>query len=71
MSDRMTGVCAHGVGGVADFGRKTRAEMIQQYRDYYEHQRDEAIRALAVADSELVVETYLGPYAMKNREVVR
>lgn len=70
MSERLTSVSAPGVGGIADCGRKTRAEMIEQFRRYYECQLAEAERALAMPDADLVVETYLGPWAMRNREVV-
>lgn len=72
MSDRMTSASAyaHGVSGVADYGRKTRAEMLQRYRDYYRRQIEEAEKALAVPEDEIVTETFLGLYAQKNREVV-
>lgn len=70
MSERMTGISAPGISGIAESGRKTRAEMIPLFRTYYEQQRVEAEKALALSDEDLVVETYLGPWAMKNREVV-
>lgn len=72
MSERMTACHAPGIkgAGIADWGRKTHAEMVAMYRAYYRHQRAEAEAALAVPDSELVVETYLGPYAQRNREPV-
>ena len=71
MSDRMTSASAPGVAPVADYGRKTRAEMIEAYRTYYRHVKQEAERALAVHDEQIIVETYLGPQARKNREVVQ
>jgi hypothetical protein len=71
MSERMTAVSGPGVTGVMDYGRRTRAEMLAQYRAHYEGQRAEAERALAMPDDVLTVETFLGPWAMKNREVVR
>lgn len=70
MSERMTSCHAPGVGGIADSGRRTRAEMITEFRAYYQRQRDEAERALALPDEALIVETYLGPWAMRNREAV-
>jgi len=71
MSERVTEISSGpGTPGLMDYGRKTRAEMVAAYRRYYEHQRAEAERALAVADDDLIVTTFLGPYAMKNREVV-
>ena len=71
MGERMTGVSAPGVAGLQDYGRRTRAEMVEQFRAHYEHQKAEAERALAMKDEDLVVETWLGPVAMRNREVVR
>ncbi len=44
--------------------------MITEFRAYYQRQRDEAERALALPDEALIVETYLGPWAMRNREAV-
>lgn len=70
MSERMTGCAGPGVGGIEEWGRKTRPEMIAAFRRHYEQQRDEAERALALTDDELTVTTYLGTWAMKNREVV-
>ena len=69
----MTGVHPRGgpMGlGVQDYGRKTRAEMVAQYRAHFEHQRAEAEAALAVADDDLVVETYLGSLVMRDRREV-
>jgi len=71
MTERFTDCSAPGTtAGVADYGRKTRPEMIAQYRAFFEHQRDEAERALAVPDEDLVVTTYLGSFVRKNRQVV-
>lgn len=72
MSDRMTSVHAPGRNhGFASWGRLTRAEAIAEWRQHYEGLRDAAAEALAVADEDLIVETYLGPNAMKNREEVK
>lgn len=71
MSERMTSVHAPGNNSAyASWGRLTRAEAISEWRRYYEGLRDEAAKALATPDEDLIVETYLGPYAMKNREEV-
>lgn len=71
MSDRMTDCAPRGGGpGLADFGRRTRAEMIAQYRAYYEHQKAEAEGALAVPDEDLMVTTYVGAIVMKDRKEV-
>jgi len=73
MSDRMTGVRMPGnnLRGFAMYGRKTRAEAIAEYRAHYRRQLQEAEQALSAPDSLLVVETYLGPYAQRNREEVK
>lgn len=74
MSDRMT--AAHGpkgTGGFATYGRKTRAEMLAQFRDHYQRQLEQAQKALALTDDEIRVTrvtTYLGPWAMRNEEEV-
>ena len=68
----MTGIHAPGItgSGLQDWGRRTHAEMVSLYRAYHERQLAESQAALAVPDGELVVETYLGPYAQRNRERV-
>ena len=66
MSERMTQCSptapANGPApqGVVEYGRKTRAEMIARYREHYQHMFDEAQAALAVADEDLQVTTYVG-----------
>jgi hypothetical protein len=70
MSERMTDITGPGVGGLMEYGRKSRAEMIASFRAYHERQREQAERALAIPDEDLTVTTFLGPYAMRNREVV-
>ncbi len=79
MSDRLTSCgprdCAaawrgHGVGW-SEYGLQTRAAMIEQFRRHYRAQMAKAEYALSLTDDELIVETYVGPWAMKNkREVV-
>lgn len=72
MSERMTSVRRRGQGGgIAESGRRTRAEMVERYRAYYAQQLAEARDALAATDEDLIVETYLGPWAMRNREEVK
>jgi hypothetical protein len=45
--------------------------MIEQFRRHYRAQMAKAEYALSLTDDELIVETYVGPWAMKNkREVV-
>lgn len=70
MADRYTSCTAPGVTGFAVQGRATHAEAVAAYRQHYEHQLAEAQRALAIPDDELVVETFLGLYAMRNRQSI-
>lgn len=70
MSDRMTSCRAPGVAGLANYGLLSHAEMVAQYRRYYERQKAEAEKALAVPDCDLIVETFYGPWAQRNKRVV-
>ena len=55
---------------IADYGRKTRAEMIAQLRQYAAGLRRMADSIDATPDDEVVVETYTGVHVQRNREVV-
>jgi hypothetical protein len=55
---------------IAAYGRVSRVEMIQRYRDYHRRALESAQIALSLTDDELIVETYLGPFAQKNLEEV-
>lgn len=84
MSERVTSVGPRDVGDspsserrkrvfgirIADHGRRSRSEMIERFRSYFEYQRQQAEFALSLADEELIVETYLGSWAMRNCEEV-
>ena len=69
----MTGIhlpsLGHG-GGWQEYGRQTREHMIARYRRNAQIALEEAQRILDAPDEEFVVETYLGPIAMRNREAV-
>ena len=76
MSDRITGVrprnrAKHRVAGLQVHGRETRAAMIEEFREHYQRQLEEAQQALLLSDGELIVETYRGPMAQNEREEVR
>lgn len=63
MSDIMTTVTLPGEGsgnGRADYGRKTRAEMISQIRDGAAHELGVAQRILAAHDDEFIVKIVRG-----------
>jgi hypothetical protein len=59
-----------GSTGLADWDRRTRAEMIRQYRAHAARMKQEADAVLAARDSEFIVETYLGTIVRKNVEIV-
>lgn len=56
--------------GVERHGRKTRAEMLAAFRAHYGRQKAEAELALNLSDDELIVETYLGTYVMRDCQEV-
>lgn len=56
---------------IMDWGRVSRAEMIERYRAHYRWQADEAARALALSDDDLIVETHLGVNVRRSVEEVR
>lgn len=73
MSERMTSVTVRVAGfgsGVAEYGRRTRVEMISMLRKKAARDKREAEQILAAADEDFIVETYVGVYAHKNLEVV-
>ena len=70
MSDRLTSATAPNGAGLQSHGRKTREEMIAEFRSYYEHQLKQAQVALSFPDSEIVVHTFLGAWAERKKEVV-
>lgn len=67
----MTAATAPGVAGIAVYGRQTREHMIAEFRQQYAHQLAEATAALTLPDDAIVVETYTGVHAMRNREIVQ
>lgn len=75
MGERMTGIELRGnkaAGpGLAEWGRKTPAEMIELYRRYAAHQLAEAQAVLAASDEDFRVETYTGVHVHRNREVLQ
>ena len=76
MTERYTGAFARGVRkhpflAVTDYGRRTRVEMLRQFRDHYADQLAEAQEALSLKDEDIETETYLGSVVMRNRELVK
>jgi hypothetical protein len=79
MSDRMTSISplrglrtesGRVIPGQSVYGRSTRAEMIEMFRQFYQQQLEEAQAALALTDDQLVVKTYVGAWARKGEQVV-
>lgn len=74
MSERMTAVYLPGIPsgtGLANYGRKTPAEMIEAYRAHAEHAKEWAEKVLAASDDDFCVETYLGPLIRDKCEVLQ
>lgn len=55
---------------IAAWGRVSRAEMLQRFRDYHFRQIAHSYEALALNDDELIVETYLGSIVKRNPQEV-
>ena len=58
------------IPGISVYGLKTRAEMIEIFRRRYLQQLEEAQAALALTDEDLIVKTYVGPWARKGEREV-
>lgn len=73
MSERMTSIRLPNSGdtGCADWGRKTKDEMIAMYRLYAQNQYDWSKRVLSALDEEFQIETYVGVHVQKNREIIQ
>ncbi|MCJ8053826.1 hypothetical protein GB928_018375 [Shinella curvata] len=72
MAERMTSIRLPGSKhvGLADWGRKSREEMIKMIRDHAADQRSMADAILAASDDDFLVETYTGVHVHRNREVI-
>lgn len=44
--------------------------MIKQFREYAESKKKEVELMLSAKDSDFIVETYIGVYAMRNKKLV-
>ena len=71
MSERMTAVRLPGGGSLADRGRRTPTEMIQQIREYAKHEKAKAEAILAADDKDFHVVTYVGVYVHRNPEILQ
>lgn len=57
--------------GYAVYGRSSAEEMIATIRTHAQSQFDEAKEILAASDEEFRVETYLGSWVQRNKEVIQ
>jgi hypothetical protein len=57
--------------GWADYGKLTPAEIIEKAREHARHMHKLATAVLAAADEDFCVETYVGVWARKKREVIQ
>jgi hypothetical protein len=60
MSEIMTDIGLPGAGGIMEYGRKTRAEMVALFREKAAHDKADAERVLAAADDEFKVRVVRG-----------
>lgn len=71
MSSRLTSIRLDHQPGLAEWGRKTRKEMIVAYRKKAMAEKLEAERILAAKDSDFLVQTFLGIHAQRNIQEVK
>lgn len=71
MTDRHTSIVApDGDFAIADWGRKTRAEMVAQIRRHAQTMMADAQKILDTKDEDFIVETYLGMHVRRKIESV-
>ena len=73
MSERMTSIelPGHYGAGMADYGRKTVAEMVKLIREHAELMKHDAEAILKAKDREFYVCTHLGVYVRRNLVVLQ
>ncbi len=72
MSEQETAISLPGGRwGLAWGGRQTAEFMIAEYRKYAQYQYDKAKAVLEAPDEAFHIETYLGPFAQKRREIIQ
>ena len=70
MSERLTTVQFTDHDAVTFHGRVCRYDAISRFREYHRREIEISQRALSATDAELMVHTYLGPYARRDIEEV-
>lgn len=74
MGERMTSIRLPGLPmgtGFQDYGLKSVEDMIKIIQDKARYDLENAQKILAAKDEDFLVETYIGPYARKNLEVLQ
>lgn len=73
MSERLTAIHLPGVwdSGIADYGRKSVEDMVEQIRKRALHMRATSNAILEAPNDAFMVETYVGVYARKNRDILQ
>lgn len=74
MSERMTSITLpslQGGAGLAEYGRKTPAEMIAQLRAYADQNKKDAEAILAASDDDFHVATYLGTHSRRAYTILQ
>jgi hypothetical protein len=73
MTERMTSICLPGseYPGWANYGRKSPAEMIEEFRSHARYMRDRAEEILSATDDDFLVKTYRGVHVQRNVEVLQ
>lgn len=73
MSDRLTEIhlpgCDH--SGIAEWGRRSKDEMLKQIRKHAETMKRQAEALLSAHDDDFTITTYLGVIVQRNREVIQ
>jgi hypothetical protein len=65
MSEILTSCHLKGVGGLDEWGRLTRAEIIQKTREMARHDKEQAEKILAARDEDFECKIIRGPYVRR------
>lgn len=73
MAERITSIHLRGSthSGMAESGRKSAEEMIRELRDFARRQKQAAEEVLTASDEDFRVETYVGVFRQRNKEIIQ
>jgi hypothetical protein len=71
VSERMTSICLPGFSGLAEYGRHSTAEMIEEIRCYAKREKEKMDAILVAKDEDFHVRTYIGVHVHQNIEVLQ